>query len=72
MTSDHEVHLRNINHESELNYIRKIEHQRVVDYKSSRDFYKENESDQMHPITKEETVRVLRDMYENHSYYKLR
>ncbi len=25
-----------------------------------------------HPITKEETVRVLRDMYENQSYYKLR
>ena len=25
-----------------------------------------------HPITKEETVRVLKDMYENQSYYKLR
>ena len=25
-----------------------------------------------HPITKEETVRVLRDMYENQSYYKFR
>ena len=25
-----------------------------------------------HPITKEETVKVLRDMYENQSYYKLR
>ena len=31
------------------------------------------ESDELpeHPITKEETVRVLRDMYENQSYYKL-
>ena len=25
-----------------------------------------------HPITKAETVRVLRNMYENQSYYKLR
>ena len=35
MTSDHGVHLRNIHHESELNYIRKIEHQRVVDHETN-------------------------------------
>ena len=47
VTSDHGVHLRNIHHESELNYIRKIDHEREVNDQTSSDFFMENESDQM-------------------------
>ena len=38
VTSDHGVHLRNIHHESELDYIRKIDHEREVNDQTSSDF----------------------------------
>ena len=47
VTSDHGVHLRNIHHESELNYIRKNDHERKKDDQTSSDFFRENESDEM-------------------------
>ena len=47
MTSEYGVHLKTLKDSSGLNYIRKIEHQRVVDHETFREFFKENESDQM-------------------------
>ena len=59
VTSDHGVHLRNIHHESELNYIRKIDHEREMNDQINREFFMENESDQMRRLRKGLKVRIL-------------
>ena len=50
--SEYGVHLITLKDESSLDYIRKIDHERVVDHQISKEFFEKNDSDKMKRLRK--------------------